>query len=220
MILEIPDLLSAQEIQQLKSIAARSIFVDGRISNPHNKTKNNQQIDLTSEGYQVSSQIMLKALWQHEDFRNFAFPTRIAPPMLSKYSNNMSYGIHCDNAFVGLYQQMPLRSDLSMTTFLNDPNSYDGGELVLHLESKKVKFKLPMGGTVVYPSTTLHEVRPVTRGERLVSIAFIESKFRDERQRHLLYMLGEVEALEGLTMKHENRVRLAFVQQNLQRMWS
>lgn len=139
---------------------------------------------------------------------------------MCKYFPDMSYGIHSDSAFLPVPNQPPLRSDISMTIFLNDPATYDGGELTIHFEDRPVPFKLPAGGAVVYPSTFLHEVSPVTRGERLVAITFIESQFRDERQRQLLYLLGEVEALEGYNIKHENRIRLAFIQQNLKRMWS
>ena len=220
MILEIQDLLSEQEIAQLRTIASNSTFVDGRVSNPHNQTKNNRQIDTNSKGHQDTSQLLMQALMRHEGFTNFTFPFRIAPPLLSKYSASMAYGIHSDNAFLPIANQPHLRSDISMTIFLNDPASYDGGELTLHLESRPVKIKLAAGCAVVYPSTFIHEVAPVTRGERLVAITFIESKFRDERQRELLYLLAEVEALEGFNIQHENRVRLSFIQQNLQRMWS
>lgn len=220
MILEIPDLLTPKELSQLRVIASESTFVNGRISNPHNKTKNNLQVDFASPGYQQSSQLLMNVLARHEGFRNFSFPSRIAPPLLCKYDNAMSYGVHSDNAFLSLPKQLPMRSDLSVTVFINDPSTYDGGELTLHLESRPVRIKMPAGGAVVYPSTTLHEVTPVTRGQRTVAITFVESQFNDERQRYLLYTLGEVSALEGFTMKHENRVRLAFVQQNLQRMWS
>ena len=133
----------------------------------------------------------------------------------------MAYGAHCDVALLPLKKlQMILRSDLSVTVFLNDPTAYDGGELVLHLENQKVPVKLPAGGLIVYPSTMLHEVAKVTRGQRLVAITFVESQIIDERQRHMIYNLGEVSALEGLTMKPENRLRLDLVRHNLIRMWS
>lgn len=220
MILEILDLLTPEELKQLRAIANASTFIDGRITNPHNTTKKNEQIDFNSQGYKDSTQIMMQAISRHQGFLNFTFPNRIAPPLLCKYHEGMKYGVHSDNAFIALQNRQPMRSDVSMTTFLNDPDTYEGGELIMHLESKKVKIKMPAGGTIVYPSTTLHEVAPVTKGERLVSITFVESKFSDERQRHLLYTLGEVEALEGYNIKHENRIKLSYVQQNLQRMWS
>ncbi|MCH9694043.1 MAG: Fe2+-dependent dioxygenase [Gammaproteobacteria bacterium] len=221
MILEIPDFLGRIDTRRLRRIAAEANFVNGRLTNPHNETKDNQQIDHTVPGYQESSQIVMSALTRHEAVREFAMPNRIAPPLLCKYDVGMAYGAHFDVALLPLPElQSLLRSDLSATLFLNDPDSYDGGELVLQLESRKVPIKLPAGGLVVYPSTMLHEVTEVTRGQRLVAITFIESKIIDERKRHMIYTLGEVSALEGMSMKPENRMLLDLVRHNLIRMWS
>lgn len=221
MILEIPDLLTRLELKRLQQIGAEATFVNGRLSNPHNKTKNNQQIDHAAPGYSESNQLIMSALVRHEGFRDFAMPAKIAPPLLCKYDTGMSYGSHCDVALLPLKQlKTILRSDLSATLFLQDPSSYEGGELVLHLENRKVPIKLPAGGLVIYPSTMLHEVTEVTRGQRLVAITFIESQIIDERHRLMIYTLGEVSALEGLTMKPENRNRLDLVRHNLIRMWS
>ncbi|MGA9574227.1 MAG: Fe2+-dependent dioxygenase [Lysobacterales bacterium] len=221
MILEIPDFLSPSELKRLQQIATEATFVNGRLTNPHNTTKNNQQIDQAAPGYQESTQILMKAFVRNENFRDFAMPLKIAPPLLSKYETGMAYGTHSDVALLPLVKlQTVLRSDISATVFLQDPETYDGGELVLHLESHKVPIKLPAGGLVAYPSTMLHEVVKVTRGQRLVAITFIESQIIDERQRYMIYSLGEVSALEGLTMKPENRNRLDLVRHNLIRMWS
>lgn len=221
MILEIPDLLTPLELKRLQQIGAEAAFVDGRLSNPHNKTKNNQQIDHAAPGHQESSQLIMSALVRHEGFRDFAMPVKIAPPMLCKYEKGMAYGAHSDVALLPLQRlKTVLRSDISATLFLHDPSTYDGGELVLHFESCKLPVKLPAGGLVAYPSTMLHEVAEVTRGKRLVAITFIESQIIDERQRYMIYSLGEVSALEGLTMKPENRNRLDLVRHNLIRMWS
>jgi len=221
MILEIPDFLTRPEVQRLQQIASEATFLNGRLTNPHNTTKNNQQIDQAAPGYQESTQLLMQALVRHEGFRDFSMPLKIAPPLMCKYDTGMSYGAHSDVAVLPLARlQTTLRSDLSATVFLQDPDTYDGGELVLHLESRKVPIKLPAGGMVVYPSTMLHEVAEVTRGQRLVAITFIESRIIDERQRYIIYSLGEVSALEGLTMKPENRNRLDLVRHNLIRMWS
>ncbi len=107
-----------------------------------------------------------------------------------------------------------------MTIFLNDPASYQGGELVIHLGAKPVAIKGEPGSAIAYPSTTLHEVRPVTEGERLVAITFIESQIVDERLREILYTLNEVAALEGLKMEWDNRMRLEHVRHSLHRIWS
>jgi PKHD-type hydroxylase len=220
MILEIPDFLNSLEVQQLQQVASEATFVNGRITNPHNKSKNNEQIDRTAPGFQQSSQLMTKAFVRDARFNDFAMPNRLAPPLLCKYEVGMSYGAHSDVALLRLQQPPVLRSDISATIFLNDPSSYDGGELVLHLEDRKVPIKLAAGSLVAYPSTTLHEVTEVTRGQRLVAITFIQSQIIDERQRHMIFSLGEISALEGLSMKPENRNRLDIVRHNLIRMWS
>ncbi|PHS14919.1 MAG: Fe2+-dependent dioxygenase [Kangiella sp.] len=220
MFLEIPKILNLNELNQLKVLAEKAKFVDGKISNPHNLTKNNLQLDNQSPIYKESSQILHNALLRNENFRNFALPSRITPPLLCKYDVNMSYGIHSDNAFISQPQQTPIRSDISATFFLNDPKSYEGGELVIHIENQKVEIKLDAGAVIIYPSTYLHEVKAVSNGNRLVAIAFIQSQIRDEKQRELIYNVGEVEALEGFNIQHENRVRLNFIRQSLIRMWS
>jgi len=221
MILEIPDFLTSPEIQRLQQIASEATFVNGRLTNPHNTTKNNQQIDHAAPGYQESTQLLMQALVRHERFRDFAMPLKIAPPLLCKYDTGMSYGAHSDAAVLSLTRlKTTLRSDISATIFLQEPDTYDGGELVLHLESHRLPIKLPAGGMVVYPSTMLHEVAEVTHGQRLVASTFVESRIIDERQRYIIYSLGEVSALEGLSMKPENRNRRDLARYNLIRMWS
>ncbi|HEY0446897.1 MAG TPA: Fe2+-dependent dioxygenase [Allosphingosinicella sp.] len=211
--------LDRSQIDELKRIAAAAKFVDGRITNPHNKAKQNLQLH-DQQAYQKSSQILLQALAAHEDFRNFAFPANIAPPLLTRYTPGMRYGAHTDNAFIMLPPQAALRSDLSCTIFLNDPASYEGGALSIQLGTRRIAFKLQPGWAIVYPSDMLHEVEAVTKGERLVAITFIQSQIKDPFHRETLYELNEVAALEGLQMKHENFTRLQLIQQNLLRCWA
>jgi PKHD-type hydroxylase len=109
---------------------------------------------------------------------------------------------------------------LSCTIFLASPESYDGGELVTHLGSRTVSIKLPVGGAVIYPSDMLHEVTPVTRGDRLVGLTFIESRIASTANRELLYEINEIAALEGFNMSWESRTRLQRVQSNLLRLWA
>lgn len=220
MILEIPDFLTHQEVRRLQQLAAEAKFVHGRITNPHNKTKNNEQIEIGSQPHEQSSQLIISAFVRNERFRDFAMPRRIAPPLMCRYDQGMSYGSHVDVSLLQLKQPPIMRSDLSATVFLSDPSAYDGGELILSFEDRKVPIRLPMGGMVAYPSTTLHEVAEVTRGQRLVAITFIESQIIDERKRHMIFSLGEVSALEGFNIKPENRNRLDQVRHNLIRMWS
>jgi PKHD-type hydroxylase len=130
----------------------------------------------------------------------------------------MKYGLHTDVAFM----QIPtggLRADLSCTIFLSEPESYEGGALHVRLGDGDLRFKLKPGEAIVYPSDTLHEVEPVTKGDRLVAITFMQSRIQDPFRRNLLYNLNEVAALEGLTMKPENFTTLQLIQNQLLRYW-
>jgi PKHD-type hydroxylase len=211
-------ILSADAIAELRAIAATAQFVDGRITNPHSTVKNNLQLHDPATN-ERSAEILRVALLGSDEFRNCAFPKAIAPPMLTRYTAGMSYGLHTDTALMYLPRGV-IRADLSCTIFLNDPNSYDGGALRITLGSATLSFKGEAGTAIVYPSTTLHEVEAVTAGERLVGLTFIQSRIADAAKRDLLFELNEVAALEGLNMSHENYTRLQAVQANLLRRWS
>ena len=210
-------LLDSSEVAECRRIAAQTQFIDGRATNPHNKAKNNQQLHDPAAG-QASAQIMLQAFARSEEFREFAFPVKIAPPLLTKYDPGQYYGAHADAAFINLGNAF-IRSDLSCTIFLNEPESYEGGALHIRLQDGSLRFKLKPGEAIIYPSDTFHEVEKVTRGERLVAITFIQSRIKDPFRRNLLFDLNEVAALEGLTMKPENFARIQLVQANLLRYW-
>jgi PKHD-type hydroxylase len=219
MFLEIKDILTSSEVAQLTALARELRFVEGRLSNPANTTKDNLQADHGDPKYKESSAIVSAAFTRSRAFQDFAFPKNVAPPLLSRYDAGMKYGAHADSAYLPV-PGLTMRSDLSATVFLSDPGAYEGGELVIHLGTRPVVVKGRPGEAIVYPSTQLHEVRPVRSGTRLVSITFIESLIADEHKRTQLYELGEVAALEGLKMDWVNRVRLEVVRQNLMRMWS
>lgn len=219
MFLEIPGLLQQQEINRLRELAGQLKFVDGRVSNPGNPTKKNMQADSKDPVYKESVQILVDAIRSSREFRDFAMPKRFAPPLLCKYDPEMKYGSHTDDAWVRVPGGQ-LRTDVSCTIFISQPGAYEGGELRIHLGSEVIDLKCPPGHCVLYPSTTLHEVTPVTSGQRLVAITFIESIVKDQAHRQMIYELNEVSALEGLTMKFENRTRLESVKANLIRMWS
>jgi len=210
-------LLSEAEVAECKRIAANTPFVDGRITNPHNKAKQNEQLH-DAQAYQTSSQLLLQAYSRSQEFHEFAFPVRIAPPMMTRYKPGMKYGAHADSALIHL-PHGTIRSDISSTVFLNDPAEYDGGELKIRLGDSELNFKLKPGEAIIYPSDTFHQVEQVTKGERLVAITFIQSQVKDPFHRNLLFDLNEVAALEGLSMKPENFARLQLVQSNLLRYW-
>jgi PKHD-type hydroxylase len=210
-------LLNQQEIEECRKIAAAAPFVHGRITNPHNKAKDNEQLH-EQQAYQRSSQMLLQAFGRSAEFAEFAFPQLIAPPLITRYKPGMHYGAHADAAFIQLPGQT-IRSDLSCTIFLNEPDSYEGGALHVRYGDADIRFRLKPGEAIVYPSDTSHEVEPVTKGERLVAITFIQSRIPDPFRRNLLFDLNEVAALEGNAMDPANFSRLQLVQQNLLRYW-
>jgi PKHD-type hydroxylase len=219
MFLHIDDLLTRDEVETLAELARRTKFISGRLSNPHNTTKNNVIQDPADATGKQASQIALAAIQRSEQARNFVLPRRIAIPTFLRYAQGMTYGAHVDAAFMNLGGQL-LRSDVSCTIFISDPDSYQGGELAIYLGTETVRVRGKAGSAVFYPSTTLHEVPTVTSGERLVMITFIESQIPDQVQRDLLYTLNEVRALEGLRMEWSHRMSLEYVIANLLRMWA
>jgi len=217
--LKIENFLSAAEVQTLAEIARQTKFVDGRRSNPHNVTKNNVIQDPSDVMAQRASRIALAAFERNEEAKSFIFPQRIAAPTFSRYDAGMYYGPHADAAFLPI-DSRPLRSDVSCTMFIANPGEYAGGELVVYLGSEIVSIKGDAGSAIFYPSTSVHQVAPVTAGSRLVMITFIESQIPDQRERDLLHTLAEVRALEGLKMDWRTRTHLEHVIANLHRMWS
>lgn len=210
-------ILDQAQVNELRAIADSGKFVDGKISNPFSKVKNNLQLhDL--EAYNKSSKILHDALMSNREFTDFAFPEKIAPPLITRYQPGMHYGIHADSAIIPL-PDGPIRSDVSCTIFLNGPDDYKGGALHITQGEVGLRFKGLAGTAIAYPSHTLHEVEAISQGERMVAITFIQSRVADVMKRNLLYELNEVAALEGLNMKHENYTRLQGVQYNLMRMW-
>lgn len=219
MLLKIKNLLTSQECERLVALAGELRFVEGRVSNPANTSKQNLQADPSDPKYAESVQIVAGAMTRSREFTNFALPKRIAPPLLCRYEPGMKYGGHADAAIIQL-PNVKLRSDLSCTVFIGDPATYEGGELAMVVGNQTLAFKGTPGEAIVYPSTMLHEVVPVRSGQRLVSITFIESLVPDQHQRMQIYEINEIAALEGNRMNPESRVRLDVVRQNLLRMWS
>jgi PKHD-type hydroxylase len=218
---EIKSLLAPAEVARMRNLAETMQFVDGRVSNQTNPTKNNLQAARGADlRYAESVKIVTDGLARSREFREFAFPKRLSEPLLSRYDIGMSYGAHPDSPYLPVAPSGLLRTDLSATIFISDPESYDGGELVVYLGNRQLSFKGSAGDAIVYPSTKLHEVSKVTGGSRLVSIVFIESIIADEYKRTQIYELNEIAALEGAHMSWENRMRFEVARNNLMRMWS
>ena len=220
MFLRIKNVLTAAEVARLVQLSRELRFVDGRLSNPANQTKDNLQADPADAKSAESSQIVQAALVRSREFVDFTMPKRIAAPLLCRYEPGMKYGAHADAAMLPLVGGR-LRSDISCTVFVADPATYDGGELAISVGNQTVAFK---GATGRCDRLSVdHAARGRTgacRPARLVSITFIESLIVDQHQRSQVYELNEIAALEGLRMNWESRVRLDVVRQNLMRMWS
>ncbi len=213
----IPDVLSSSDLAQLRAIAARTPFIDGKMSAVGSPVKNNVRVGDTA-ALQQSANIVGNALLRSEDFRVFAFPKAITPPLLTRYDTGMHYGIHVDSAFMPSGERS-IRVDLSCTIFISAPEEYDGGELLIRLGSNEVSIKGAAGSAIVYPSTTIHQVLPVKSGSRLISLTFIESRIANSEHREWLFELNEVAAIAGEKMDIDTYTRLQRVSENLLRYW-
>ena len=213
----IPDVLTSAEIDRLRTLAAESTFIDGKISAAGSTVKNNLRVG-DDGALRLSAQIMADALFRNEDFRVFAFPKTISMPLLTRYDQGMHYGIHVDSAFMPAGERQ-LRSDLSCTIFISDESDYEGGALRIGLGSIDTRIRGKAGSAIVYPSTTIHEVEPVTAGSRLIGLVFIESRIANSEQREWLSELFEIGAIAGEKMDIATYTRLQRVQENLMRYW-
>ncbi len=222
MLLEIPGVLERPQLEKIDQILARSRFVDGRLTAgmAARRVKNNQELEREPKRMELLIRILVGALSHNTTFNSAVLPYRMADPIFARYQPGMTYGDHVDDAIMGKSGPR-FRSDVSMTLFLRDPDSYDGGELVIRTTFGERRVKLAAGDAVIYPSSSLHRVEPVTRGERLVALAWIQSHVRDPARRELLYELNL--ARERLLKEAPEEESTALVDKsfaNLMRMWA
>jgi len=222
MITCIPDVLTAEEIQKIRQEAAKMPFVPGAATagSRAKRVKNNEQVSQEHEERKALHEIVVTALMRNAMFRRVAIPRRVRPPLISRYRTGMSYGLHVDNALMGPKMGRE-RSDCSITVFISDIDEYDGGELVIHSPFGIQEVKLPKGSAVIYPSSTIHEVAEVTRGERLVCVTWAQSYVRDERQREILSHVAEIKDLLNAKAPDAHETDLCHqTHANLLRMWA
>jgi PKHD-type hydroxylase len=184
-------ILEQGELNQILPRLAGGTFVDGKLtaSGPAREVKNNLQVERSGREPTDLDHIILAAVRRNRPLQSFAFAKRIMLPLFNRYEQGMHYGAHVDSAVMGQGAEQ-IRTDLSMTVFLSDPASYDGGELALESPLGEQEIKLDAGEAVVYSSTTVHRVTPVTRGVRLAAVTWIQSSVPDERLRAILFDLG------------------------------
>jgi PKHD-type hydroxylase len=223
MLLTFP-LLDEAALRQARSLLGSAPWADGRASAGQQaaQVKNNEQLPSDSETARALSALVLAALDRSPSFLAAALPRKVFPPRFNRYGGASNhYGRHVDNAIRLAGQGDRVRTDLSCTVFLAEPADYDGGELRIHDGAASKDVKLPAGHAVLYPGDRVHEVLPITRGERLASFFWIESMVRSPQQRQLLWELDQ--ALMTLRAEHgdsEATVALTGTYHNLLRMWA
>jgi PKHD-type hydroxylase len=218
----IPDVLSPDEIKKLRDEAALLPFVPGAetAGGRARRVKNNEQVSQKADERKALHEVVIGALMRSKDFNRAVLPKRIRPPLISRYRQGMAYGQHVDNALMGPKMARE-RSDLSITVFISDVTEYDGGELIIHGSFGMQEVKLPSGSVVVYPSSSLHEVAEVTRGERLVAVTWAQSYVRDDRQREILASLAQVKDKMNAIAPDDNETdQVHHIYANLLRMWA
>ena len=223
MLLQIPDVLSAQQVALARRQLDEAEWVDGRVTAGHQsaQVKDNQQL---AEDHPVARELgdmIGKSLSANPLFLSAALPLRVFPPLFNRYQGGQSFGNHVDNAIRQAAGGARLRTDLSATLFLAEPSEYDGGELLVEDTYGVHSVKLPAGHLVLYPSTSLHNVQPVTRGARIASFFWIQSMIRDDGKRTLLFDLDNaIRRVAGEIPESPAPVQLTAVYHNLLRRWA
>lgn len=224
MLLTIPDVLNADQLRHCRSVLAAADWTDGRVSAGYQglKVKDNSQLPEGSAAALELGDMVLAALERHPLFISAVLPSQVYPPMFNRYGVGQQFGAHIDNAVRLLPGSgRKLRTDVSCTLFLADPDEYEGGGLSIEDTFGTHSVKLPAGHMVVYPSTSLHRVEPVTRGTRLASFFWVQSMVRDDAQRTLLFDLDTaVQHVAASGAGQDALVRLTGTYHNLLRMWA
>jgi PKHD-type hydroxylase len=225
MMIQIPEALSTAELAEVRRLIDAAEWVDGNATSGPQAAlaKRNRQLPEESPAAKRAGEIILDALGRNPLFLAAALPAKVWPPLFNRYGGGENFAMHVDNA-VRLRRGGAdrLRSDLSATLFLADPESYEGGELTVEDTYGAHAVKLAAGDMILYPASSLHHVTPVTSGERTASFFWIQSMIRDDSQRRLLFEmdLAIQRAAKDLGQGHESVVALTGTYHNLLRMWA
>jgi PKHD-type hydroxylase len=224
MLLHIPDILTAEQVAHCRQKLDQADWVDGRITAGHQsaRAKDNMQLPEDHPAARELGELILTALQNNPLFMAAALPLKVFPPLFNRYLGGQSFGTHVDNA-VRQVTGTPhrVRTDLSATLFLAGPEEYDGGELSVEDTYGLHNVKLPAGHLILYPASSLHHVRPVTRGARLASFFWIQSMVRDDGQRTVLFDLDmAIQRISGEVSDHPSVIQLTGVYHNLLRRWA
>jgi PKHD-type hydroxylase len=225
MLITIPAILTKDEVRQVHAHLNAADWEDGSVTaGPQSaRVKRNQQLAPTSDTAQTLGKFILQRLTADPLFLSAALPARILPPMFNKYEQAETFGAHIDNAIrVNPLTQERLRTDLSMTIFLSEPEEYDGGELVVEDYFGTQTVKLPAGDMILYPATSVHSVKPVTRGARVSSFFWLQSMVRSDAHRRILFDLDQsIQSLAAsIGANDPETVRLTGIYHNLIRTFA
>ena len=222
MLTKINDLLTKEELTSIFRLLDTASWNSGRLSAGATAAtqKANEEMNQDTENWQQINQLVVQKIYQHPQFQSAVLPHRVSAAFVSRYTKGMSYQAHVDDPVMGNANGR-YRSDIAVTVFLSDSQSYDGGELVIHTRYGPVSVKLPAGCAVVYPASSRHEVTPVTRGQRLACVLWAQSMVRDADQREILTDLDDARrALKLSTPEAEVTSLVDQAYLNLVRMWS
>lgn len=222
MLVTIPKVLNSEDISVIADLMATANFHQGTASAGSEaiRVKNNHEMHISEVETQRLNNLVMGKLVQNPTYIAAAFAKRIAAPFYAKYTEGMHYGNHIDDPVMGPANQR-YRTDVSITIFLNNPDAYDGGELIISTAFGEQKVKLNAGDVVMYPSSSTHQVAEVTRGERLVAVTWLQSTIRDPAKREILYNLSQARETMIKTVPESaelEQVSNSYV--NLLRMWS
>lgn len=223
MLLHIPNVLASEEVAQIRQRLDAADWTDGRetVGSQGAQVKHNEQLPDASPLKAALASVVLAALKRSPLFFAAALPLKYLPPRFNRYSGGGTYGFHVDGAVMNLANGEQLRSDISCTLFLSDPDEYDGGELIISDTYGEHEVKLPAGDLIAYPSSSLHKVNPVTRGARVASFFWVQSMIRDDVQRRLLWEMDtSIERLRQTNGDADAVLQLTGVYHNLLRRWS
>ena len=224
MMVRIPRLLSQEQVAHVRGLLAGTDWVDGKVTAGAQSAaaKHNLQVPENAPAARALGEMILTALGQNARFTSASLAMRVFPPLFNRYDTGMDFGAHIDNAIRFVKgANIRVRTDISATLFLTDPDEYDGGELVIEDTYGTHSVKLPAGDLVVYSATSRHHVTPVTRGSRWASFFWIQSMIRDEAARTMLFELDS--AIQGLRSAHGETaevIALTGLYHNLVRRWA
>lgn len=224
MLVAIPEVLTSEQVAHARRLLESAQWVDGRVTAGYQsaRAKDNLQIPENHPAARELGDMILDALGRNPLFISAALPQRVFPPLFNCYSGGQSFGTHVDNAIRSITGTAHrIRTDLSATLFFTHPEEYDGGELIIEDTYGTHTAKLPAGHLILYPATSLHHVRPVTRGSRICSFFWVQSMIRDDSRRTLLFDLDVgIQRLNREVPDHPSAVQFTGVYQNLLRQWA